>query len=162
MPCECSARHVLNDVDPLQIHGCPCVFGCSHLCGTPGESSYLELILESPMSSEARNRPRVETLSRTCDTCKFRHQKCNGVKPTCHHCASRGLQCNYSNTQANKINPATVRRKVLAPHSYNSSSLSLQRSTFDTGALTLSAANTRSIIYETLVAGLVRCPLCIH
>ena len=115
----------------------------------------LETQFQPPMSSEAKNGSWAEKPPQTCDTCKLRHQKCNGTRPTCHHCALRGLQCNYSNTQAHKIDPAAVRRKSMASSSYSSSSPSPKRRTYNTGALTTSA-HDYLIVHEILMTGLVR------
>ena len=118
------------------------------------EKVLLETQSQPPMSSEAKNRPWAEKPPRTCDTCKLRHQKCNGTRPACHHCALRGLQCNYSNTQAHKIDPAAVRQKSLASDSYGSSSPSPKRRAYDTGA-SATSAHDYSVVHEILMTGLV-------
>ena len=38
--------------------------------------------------------------SQTCDTCKVRHQKCNGARPQCSNCELRSLNCSYSTVRS--------------------------------------------------------------
>jgi Fungal Zn(2)-Cys(6) binuclear cluster domain len=44
--------------------------------------------------------PMPDKKPQTCDTCKIRHQKCDSVRPACHHCRIRGLECKYSSFSA--------------------------------------------------------------
>ncbi|RFU29834.1 hypothetical protein B7463_g6509, partial [Scytalidium lignicola] len=47
-------------------------------------------------STEASRILKPPRRPQTCDICKARHQKCNGVRPTCNNCELRGLNCSYS------------------------------------------------------------------
>ncbi|KAH8804525.1 hypothetical protein F5884DRAFT_859157 [Xylogone sp. PMI_703] len=47
-------------------------------------------------STEASRVAKPARRPQTCDICKARHQKCNGVRPTCNNCELRGLNCSYS------------------------------------------------------------------
>jgi len=38
--------------------------------------------------------------SQTCDTCKKRHQKCNGARPQCSNCELRHLDCSYGGVRS--------------------------------------------------------------
>ena len=45
---------------------------------------------------------------RTCDACKFRHQRCNGSRPTCGSCKTRKLQCRYTSTPTAMVKRSDV------------------------------------------------------
>lgn len=68
-------------------------------------------ITMASMSLDAKAKPKPERQSQACDICKLRHQKCNAVRPSCHQCQSRDLQCNYSPTRAHRVNQSAKRRK---------------------------------------------------
>jgi hypothetical protein len=47
---------------------------------------------------------------RTCDVCKYRHQRCSGDVQSCHHCELAGLECTYSTRPARDIDVSVTRR----------------------------------------------------
>ncbi|OCL12711.1 hypothetical protein AOQ84DRAFT_385924 [Glonium stellatum] len=63
------------------------------------------------MSSSEKQKLNHEKTSQTCDVCKLRHQKCNGVRPSCYYCLLRGLQCNYSRKKPRRTDQSDARRK---------------------------------------------------
>ena len=114
----------------------------------------IEVCSPSLMSAEGP-RQLAGRPSQTCDTCKYRHQKCSGTKPACHHCALRGIDCNYSNTQAHKIDAAAMRQNIAATDSQGSatpsSSLPIQHRADSPPRFTSDYLN----VHEILLAGLV-------
>ena len=49
--------------------------------------------------------------SRTCNACKFRHQRCDGSRPSCSTCRERRIDCRYTSTSASMVERPTFLRK---------------------------------------------------
>jgi hypothetical protein len=94
-------------------------------------------------------------LSQTCDTCKYRHQKCSGTRPTCQHCALRGIECKYSNTKAHKIDISGVRRNTLATNLHANATQSSSGPVHDDTESPARATPDYLIVYDIMLAGLV-------
>jgi hypothetical protein len=61
----------------------------------------------NPMELNASStRPHI-----TCNVCKLRKKRCDGVKPSCSYCFSRSLQCIYSRTPTHKLSRSAIQPK---------------------------------------------------
>src|SRR3989338_9372733 len=45
----------------------------------------------------------INVASMSCDECRVQHRKCDKLKPTCHACKLRGIECCYSAIPKRKL-----------------------------------------------------------
>ena len=86
-------------VEQLACNGNGSGRNLSHSEPTPTPSSYRKRSLESsPLDTAAStahgNRRKAKKVSRACDRCKAKKEKCTGTKP-CEGCTRRDFQCVY-------------------------------------------------------------------
>src|SRR6266536_3740863 len=97
-----------------------------------------------------------EKQAQTCDACKLKHQKCNGVRPTCHQCQCRGLHCTYSTIRKHKTNHSGARRQGLGSRTRPPSPSSPKVGTFE-AEKSAEKAQDYDIVRRRLMSELV-CP----
>ena len=78
-------------------------------CQTLLTNIVLNVPFSAIMSSKGSTRPSKP--AGTCDVCKLRHQKCDGIRPSCQYCELRDLQCVYTRIPAHQVRGTAVRKK---------------------------------------------------
>jgi hypothetical protein len=90
---------------PLVIEACTLSYGCGIILHSqdPANKAQSRTTLYPRMATSHDSRiskPASARHSQTCETCKKRHQKCNGARPQCSNCELRHLSCTYSGVRS--------------------------------------------------------------